>query len=560
MSKALRNIKSVRTKILAGFLVLVALTVVVGGVGIVRMSEMADQGDYMYRDTLQPLVWLGTVETQVNDAQVQVYNVLDALRSGESADGPLSELDESFAEVATLMEKYEATDMTGRQETVDQFDAAWSEYRTSIQDGLLPAVAAGDLAAAEAAQAEAAGAASASDDAVERLNEIEGEFAEETFNTQTATASSARTTLLVAIALAFAAAVALGLFIARMIASPLKKTVEVLDKAADGDLTVRLEVESRDEVGRAGEALNRMLAKTSEVISAIGGNAVLLAGSSEELSAVSQQLGASAEETTVQSSTASAAAEQVSANVNTVAAGAEEMGSSIREIAGSAVEAARVAGDAVVVAGSTTETVNKLGESSVEIGEVIKVITSIAEQTNLLALNATIEAARAGEAGKGFAVVANEVKELAKQTAEATGDIAGKVTAIQGDARAAAEAIAEITEVIGRINEIQATIASAVEEQTATTNEISRSVSEAAQGATEIASNVAGVAAAAGETSEGAANTLTSARDLARMADELRRLVAQFVVAEATAPASVPVPTPAPQPVLEATVGTPVGV
>src|SRR3546814_3506271 len=96
----------------------------------------------------------------------------------------------------------------------------------------------------------------------------------------------------------------------------------------------------------------------------------------------------------------------------------------------------------------TTLCRSRLGETSVEIGEVIKVITSIAEQTNLLALNATIEAARAGEAGKGFAVVANEVKELAKQTAEATGDIAGKVTAIQTDAKAARDAIPGNTELI----------------------------------------------------------------------------------------------------------------
>src|SRR6185369_12057360 len=109
--------------------------------------------------------------------------------------------------------------------------------------------------------------------------------------------------------------------------------------------------------------------------------------------------------------------------------------------ASSATEAARVATTAVTVAESTTATVTKLGASSVEIGEVIKVITSIAAQTNLLALNATIEAARAGEAGKGFAVVANEVKELAKQTAEATEDISHKIGAIQNDTQEAVTAV-----------------------------------------------------------------------------------------------------------------------
>ena len=107
---------------------------------------------------------------------------------------------------------------------------------------------------------------------------------------------------------------------------------------------------------------------------------------------------------------------------------------------------------------------------------MIKVITSIAQQTNLLALNATIEAARAGEAGKGFAVVANEVKELAKQTAKATGDISSKIEAIQANTKGSVAAIATISTIINKINEISGSIAGAVEEQNATTSEIGRHV------------------------------------------------------------------------------------
>ena len=172
----------------------------------------------------------------------------------------------------------------------------------------------------------------------------------------------------------------------------------------------------------------------------------------------------------------------------------------------------------------------KLGESSTEIGSVLKVISSIAEQTNLLALNATIEAARAGELGKGFAVVANEVKELARQTAKATEEISGSITAIQSDTNGAMVSIEEISNIINKINDISSLIASAVEEQAATTGEMGRSVSTAAASSANIASNIGTVSEAAQSTTEGAANTQVAASDLAKIASELQDLVSRFKV------------------------------
>ncbi|HVP63568.1 MAG TPA: methyl-accepting chemotaxis protein [candidate division Zixibacteria bacterium] len=319
---------------------------------------------------------------------------------------------------------------------------------------------------------------------------------------------------------------------------PLKDVEVALAKLADGDFTVQIEKQYAGEFNELKNAVNTMVAQVRSALLKIGKETNTLASASEQLGRVSQQMSASAEETAAQANVVSAASEQVSTNIQTVATGADEMGASIKEIAKNTAEATKIANNAVQLSKTTNDTVRKLGTSSAEIGQVIKVITSIAQQTNLLALNATIEAARAGEAGKGFAVVANEVKELAKQTAQATEDISQKISAIQEDASGAVTAIGQITEVIGQISDIQNTVATAIEEQSATTNEISRNLGEAAKGGADITLNITSVAQVAKTTTEAAGQTQMSAKSLEETAAQLRELVGQFRYEDAKAMAT----------------------
>jgi methyl-accepting chemotaxis protein len=346
------------------------------------------------------------------------------------------------------------------------------------------------------------------------------------------TADDSRMTILIGIALAALLVIVLALLLSRSILGPMTGLTDRLKEIADGegDLTSRVDEDRRDEFGPLAAAFNRFVAKLATTIRQIGDQATSLAAASEELSASSQEIAGSASDTSRQVGGVAGATESMSGALTTVAAGAEEMGASIREIASNASDASRAGAEAVEVAAEATRIVTELGSSSGEIDNVIKLITAIAEQTNLLALNATIEAARAGESGKGFAVVASEVKELAQETARATGDISRRVTDIQQSATATTAAIGRMSEIVLQVNDYQTTIASAVEEQTATTSEMARNISDASGSSRDISGSLSSVSSAAIETSSAIAGTQQAVNELATMSSTLHTLVSQFKV------------------------------
>ena len=224
-----------------------------------------------------------------------------------------------------------------------------------------------------------------------------------------------------------------------------------------------------------------------------------MTGGAEQSAEKADTVAAATEEMSVNMSTVTEASEQAAQNVNIMATAMEEMSAAIQEIATNTAEASNMTTEAVGYAKSSTEKVNHLGTAALEISKVTEVITEISEQTNLLALNATIEAARAGEAGKGFAVVANEIKELAKQTSDATSEIKSKIESIQSSTDETVSDISKINTVIDSVNEIVSTIASAVEEQSVTATDISGNVTDAASGISEVNENVSQASMVAGE-------------------------------------------------------------
>jgi methyl-accepting chemotaxis protein len=258
------------------------------------------------------------------------------------------------------------------------------------------------------------------------------------------------------------------------------------------------------------------------IVDAVGTSARQMQTSAQSLTAIAGQTSAQATQVT-------AASGDALANVQTVAAATEELSGSIGEIGRQVATSAGMARAAVAEAEQTNHTVEGLASAVARIGEVVQLIQDIASQTNLLALNATIEAARAGEAGKGFAVVASEVKQLANQTARATGEISGQIDTIQAATSGAVDAIRHIGHTIVGIDQIAATIAAAVDQQAAATGEIARNVHEAAHGTTEVSRSIGDVTRAAAETGNAAVHVLAASEDLTRQSDRLGREVETLI-------------------------------
>jgi methyl-accepting chemotaxis protein len=208
---------------------------------------------------------------------------------------------------------------------------------------------------------------------------------------------------------------------------------------------------------------------------------------------------------------------------------------SINEISTHVAQSSKMSEDAVTQIREASGIVRTLSEASADIGKVVALIQAVAAQTNLLALNATIEAARAGEAGKGFAVVAAEVKQLATQTSQATGEITSRIAAVHGATDMAVASIEGVGRTVSHLNEIALTIAAAVVEQGAATGEIARSIGETATQSTVLASSLASLLQAADDTTNSSRNVVKSASGLSADATTLKQQVEQFVAKVANA-------------------------
>lgn len=415
-----------------------------------------------------------------------------------------------------------------RATRIADYQQALATYRALFISDLAPVVPSHSLTAIATARGKMTPHAATMAGKVDELLAMEQAAVKQTATAAADTARKSTIQLASTLIIGLLCALALATRVQWLIVRPLREVAAGLTRMANGDLTSQIRVRSSDEVGQISAAAVTAAAGMRQAVDTIAESVGALSGVAKRMVIVTQEISANSQRTADEAGLTSTAARHVSNGVDTMASASHQLAASINEIATNAFASAQIGAEAAAEAAQADVHMARLGAASQAIDQIVQVISGIAEQTNLLALNATIEAARAGASGKGFAVVAGEVKDLAQETARATGDIGTRVAAIQRGTSDAAAAIARIGAVVNRSTDFQTAIASAVEQQTASSNEASRTLHEAAQAAEEIATNMAVVAQAAADSLHSVDVSQQAIQDLAEIADRLTASVTAF--------------------------------
>jgi methyl-accepting chemotaxis protein len=374
-------------------------------------------------------------------------------------------------------------------------------------------------------------------------------------------------TAIVVSLLTFALMVVLGYFVGRSISAPMERVAAAMQDLEDGegDLTFRLHVESKDEVGRLAGHFNAFVAKLQSIIREVAQNAQTLATASDELSGISDRLVENSESVREGASAVAARTHEVSSSVEAMAGAAQEANRNVASVSSSteqmsenmaqvSLAAEAVASNAVEVEGSVRDIsdamstirgntekaaivsrqgaekatpvqalLRELTQSAEATGKIVALIQKVADQTNLLSLNASIEAASAGEAGKGFAVVANEVKDLARETTSATKKIELQISDMQSFTRQSVAAIGQIIELMEGAHAINAAIARAVEDQTHTSAKVFEATSDSTKMISDVTGNIGEASNMASEVAGKASELMRGIAQISENADKAAR-------------------------------------
>ena len=520
--KVLNNLK-IRVKLMLCFIIVALFTGVVGAIGISNMNKIDNRGSSMYNDNFIPAQ---QVQNMNNGILVIRSNYLLMLyeRDASKFQQRVDEINKIVNTNNKIMENYanmlqkDKTRTTSERSLYDTLKEDLNSYR-AIRNEHISWIQAGKFDQAIDKISEQTKARDAVDNDLTKLIELNAQLAKDKLDENSVEFQRQSTLTIIVVIIGMIMAIGFGFIISNIISRPIAKLVSVANKISSGDLDVKIEIESKDEIGELGKSFVIMANNMNEILSKISASSELVASGSSQVSGSSVAL-------------SEGATEQAS-SIQELTASMEEIAAQTRQNAENASEANELAltaqTDAVIGNKQMKEMLNAMediNESSSSISKIIKVIDDIAFQTNILALNAAVEAARAGQHGKGFAVVAEEVRNLAARSAsaakETTDMIESSIKKVEGGTKIANEtavALNKIVEVVSKAATLVGEIATSSNEQAIAIEQVNQAIEQVSQ-----------VVQTNSATSQESA---AASEELSRQADILKTMVSKFKLKKA---------------------------
>jgi len=489
----------IASKLGFAFLTIVAINLLVGMFSLSQLGRMNDNIEDIGGNWLPSIKILAEIQDKAND-----FHKLQALHVMSVDDKSMDEIDKEIAKTKAqmddLLKTYAGLVSPGAER------AAYEEFLPSVpafyenHQKMLPLSRGGEAMAAQAQaffREDGKKAFERMNSGIAKLIDINDQGAKVAVSNAKETFSHAKIWESLSLLASVALAIGLAFWVTRLIVTPMSTAVQAAQRFANGDLTLDLRTEGRDEPSQLLNALDSMREKLAEIVGNVRRNADSVATASAEIAQGNQDL--------------SGRTEQQASALEETAASMEQLGSTVSQNAENARQGNQLAQGASAVAikggevvGQVVETMKGINDSSKRIVDIISVIDGIAFQTNILALNAAVEAARAGEQGRGFAVVASEVRSLAQRSADAAKEIKGLISASverveSGSALVdqAGATMQEVVSAIRRVTDIMGEISSASVEQSSGVAQVGEAVTQMDQTTQQNAALVEQSAAAA---------------------------------------------------------------